>query len=177
METRAVCGSLHGPNFGLLLGLSKREGRGSELSLFGTTSQWVWDNLAEVPRLNEDHARFQNLKSALHHSDDFGDPLAVQAQCAGIALLYALQIRKSSDLDEASWSAQQVVGAIENYLFFAAEVSGYDLPNGYENVLLVRELDKQTEDAHLLGSLNRLDQITIGSIRTRNRLFAVPIAI
>lgn len=117
------------------------------------------------------------MKAATHHSDDFGDPLAVQAQCAAIALQYALSFDIYPPLDAASWSALQVVESIDNFLYFSAEACDIEIESITENPLLCRELEKQVEDARVLYELEQPSESRLRHIRCRNSFFSIPIAV
>jgi len=159
---------------GTFWAFSKREGRSQELDGYAAALSWVWRNISVSAVAPEAGLHLRKLTSIIHDSERFGDPLAVQAQSAGIALMYVLKIFISGGSDEATWAAMTVTEGIENYVAFSADMFKFRLTPDFQNSLLERELQKQEEDIRLLQSSYAID---VPSIRTRNRLFAVPIAV
>ncbi len=156
---------------------SKRENRERELTCFKDALQFGWENLPgesypEAARLKRDQ-----LRSIIHHTEEFGDPLAVQAQSASIALAYCLDIDSGSRLDEASWAALHVTEAIHNYVLFGLETCMGVTAGDANTTLLARELDRQGDDITELRRVPRLDASKTASLRVLARFFAVPIAV
>src|SRR5581483_2527171 len=153
---------------------SMREHRHHEMNVFADTLQWAWGNLSGSCASSEAAREYNTLKKTVHHSDEFGDPLAVQAQCAVIGLLYTIEAQIACDLDAAAWCALKVIEALDNFVQFSAELAEYELDENFDNFLLKRELEKQLEDIRLLRAMTSISQLNLPLLRTRNRLLSIP---
>ena len=115
------------------------------------------------------------LEDAIPHSDEFGYPLATQAQSGMLALLYCLEFWKSGDLDNVVNAAGSVVDALDNYEYFVQKrlAGRAESPTEYE--LLDREIRWQIDCISTLAG-ETLPGYTL-SLRVRNRAYAIPPAV
>jgi hypothetical protein len=110
-------------------------------------------------------------------SDEFGDPLSVQAQSGMICLLLALDAHGAPSSDAVPMgaeAAENVVNALDNYDYAVrkALLGDTSAPTAYE--LLARELEWQQE---VIGVLAAGIGANTLALRVRNRAFVVPPAV
>jgi hypothetical protein len=135
----------------------------------------MWSALGESD--SPKSSQTDRLKSLIHDTEDFGDPLAVQAQCAAIALCYAAESAAPSGADAAAWSAHKVIEALENYVAFTNDRLHWGGAGRSDTTLLDRELRKQNEDLESVSSLSQPRLPEVKGMRLRNRWFSIPIAV
>src|SRR5689334_1137790 len=95
--------------YGVFWAFSKREHREEELTIYNDTLNATWAWLVNQHISSESQMISRRARNLVHDSEQFGDPLGTQAQCAAIALTYAVRSFSATDLDVVSWCALQVV--------------------------------------------------------------------
>lgn len=116
------------------------------------------------------------LEEAIPHSDDFGYPLAVQAQSGMLALLYCLKRWRNGASVDVGQASGSVVDALDNYEFFVHEILEGAAESPTEYPLLDRELQWQNETISLL-SRETLSGSAALAVRVLNRSYIVPPAV
>jgi hypothetical protein len=120
----------------------------------------------------------QQLEKLVPTSDEYGFPLAVQAQGAALCALSAVRILTGQSAAEAVVdAANSVVDALDNYTFFVSETIGRRTasPDDYE--LLGRERVRQIHDCEFLCHEVALTESSLLEWRLENRQYAVPAAV
>ena len=100
----------------------------------------------------------------INDSDEYGDPLAVQAQAAGLALYHVFETEKPNGID-AGWAASAVMDSIDNVEYFLNEEYGFDT---LREVWEREELKQQTD----LDELKK-GTLTINELRSKNACYCI----
>lgn len=120
-------------------------------------------------------AASEELDGVVPMSDEYGFPLAVQAQGGVRALLLAVDalLGDESSLEEA---ATCVIEAVDSYTasMFRAITGRLEAPEAYE--LLTRECVRQLHDARFLTDVDARRPPELVAWRLENRQYAIPIA-
>ena len=118
-----------------------------------------------------------DLDKCVPQSDEFGDPLAVQAQSGLIALLHAFDSVKTADSEAGVNAAGAVEEGVDNYQYFVNKEMTGQLTSPTEYPLLDREIKWQLESIATLRQFTRPEREKYVSLRILNRTYAVPIAV
>lgn len=109
-------------------------------------------------------------------SDDYGYPLATQAQAGCRCLLLGIDAFRGdkSSMTEASWA---LIEGIDNYAFHAWRLrrTGQSAPD--DHPLLEREKARQRDDVEELARPGGLESTSLAKWRLVNMLFAIPPAV
>lgn len=107
-----------------------------------------------------------SLDQLIHDSEEFGDPLAIQAQAAAISLFYAMQTSSDAYEEQVSWCASKTIDAIENLTYWINKVRWRV---DTLSTIMQRELLWQKE----LTDTPILTQSDISTLRTENVAYAI----
>ncbi len=114
------------------------------------------------------------IESTVPNSDEFGGPLAVQAQSGMLALLYTSQACLGAGRIDSAAGA--VVDALDNYDYFIRDQLQQPIINPNDYPLLQRELQWQNEQLDMLVQLADWSS-ALAALRFLNRQFMVPAAV
>lgn len=150
----------------------EREGR--DVSPYFEGCEAGFDQLARdtgaPSSLDELKAR---LDEAVPRSDEFGYPLAIQAQSGMIALMCALDLWTTQDPAEARDAGASIVDAWDNYEYHLHKTIAGTKADPKEYLSLDREIAWQQESVERLERAGSLDAASIVGLRILNRAFGV----
>jgi hypothetical protein len=119
----------------------------------------------------------KEIEAAVPRSDEYGSPLATQAQAGMLCVLAAVNALQGKNQGEVVEAANGVVDALDNFAFFVREQLSGQLESPQEYDLLRRELSRQLHDAHFLQTVSSCPKPKLVEWRIENRHYVVPIAV
>jgi hypothetical protein len=113
------------------------------------------------------------------HSDDYGYPLATQAQAGMLALICGLEDWLNDEPPSAGEAAGAVVDALDNYEYGIRRYIEGKKSAGDEYPLLDREITWQTRVIDRIAAANTDEKLQVVAVELRleNRSFQVPLAV
>ena len=105
------------------------------------------------------------LENFIPDTEDYNDVLADQAQCAAIAMMYALEYLATKDIEMAFYVLQKLSEAIEIY----------ESETGSQAEITEGENKWQVELIAKLGSIQDLSMVQVYELRQQNQQHILPV--
>ncbi len=152
---------------------------GKDCSAYFEGCDLVFQRIRDSKTLSEGESAqlSKQIDLIVPRSDDYGYPLAVQAQSGMVALLCCLDAWQSGDPLEGVEAASVVVDAHDNYEYNVHKHLRRESIDPREYLLLDREITWQGETLELLSKQRLRSSEEVTSLRVLNRSYVVPIAV